>query len=59
LSGNATIVGDGGALLVAETPNAAVELRVVEPSIGGMEVGVIGAFAAKVFDSDRFIKLNA
>jgi hypothetical protein len=59
LSGNASIVGDSSAFLVGETPGAPVQLRAVEPTIGGMEVGVIGAFAAKVFDVDRFIKLNA
>ena len=58
-TGNATILGDADAFLVGETPGAPVEMRAVEPSIGGMEVGVIGAFAAKVFDPERFIKLNA
>ena len=52
------IVGDSNAFLVGETPGSPVELRAVEPSIGGMEVGVIGAFAAKLFDSARFLKLN-
>ena len=32
--------------------------RVVEPSIGGMEVGIIGAFKAVVFDVNRFYKLG-
>jgi hypothetical protein len=45
-------------LLVGETPNAPVEMRAVEPAIGGMEVGVIGAFKAKVFDSQRFVHLS-
>ena len=36
------IVGDSDALLVAETPGAPVQLRVVEPSIAGMEVGIVG-----------------
>lgn len=58
-TGNAAIVGDSSAFLVAETPGAPVELRAVEPSIGGMEVGVIGAFKSKVFDGARFKKLNA
>jgi HK97 family phage major capsid protein len=58
LSGNQAIVGDAGALLVAETPGAPVEMRAVEPAIGGMEVGIIGAFQAKVFDPDRFIHLS-
>ncbi len=52
------IVGDASALLVAETPGAPVQLRVVEPSIGGMEVGIIGAFKAVVFDVNRFYKLG-
>lgn len=53
------VLGDSGALLAAETAGAPVELRVVEPSIGGMEVGVIGAFAAAVMDSNRFIHISA
>jgi HK97 family phage major capsid protein len=52
------IVGDASALIVAETPGAPVQLRVVEPSIGGMEVGVIGAFKAVVFDANRFYHLG-
>jgi hypothetical protein len=55
---NAAIVGDGRAFLVGETPNAPVEMRAVEPAIGGMEVGVIGAFKSKVFDPDRFVHLS-
>jgi HK97 family phage major capsid protein len=55
---NTAIVGDGSALLAAETPGAPVEMRAVEPAIGGMEVGVIGAFKAKVFDPNRFIHLS-
>ena len=51
-------VGDSSALIVAETPGAPVQLRAVEPSIGGMEVGVIGAFKAVVFDTTRFMKLS-
>lgn len=58
-TGNVAIVGDSSALLVAENPNAPVELRAVEPSIGGMEVGVIGGFKAKVYDAGRFLRLNA
>lgn len=58
-TGNVTVVGDSSALLVAESRSAPVELRAVEPSIGGMEVGVIGGFAVKVYDANRFIKLNA
>lgn len=52
------IVGDSSAFLVAETPGAPVEMRAVEPAIGGMEVGVIGAFQSKVFDPQRFVKLS-
>jgi len=53
------IVGDSRALLVGETPGAPVELRAVEPSIGGMEVGVIGAFKAISFDDERFADIGA
>ena len=55
---NTAIVGDSSALIAAETPGAPVQLRVVEPSIGGMEVGVIGAFKSVVFDANRFKKLG-
>lgn len=54
---NTAVIGDGSALLIAETPGAPVEMRAVEPSIGGMEVGIIGAFKAKVFDSTRFVHI--
>jgi hypothetical protein len=47
-------VGDSEALLVAETAGAPVELRVVEPAIGGVEVGIIGAFEAVVVDEGAF-----
>lgn len=52
------IVGDSSAFLVGENPNNPVELRAVEPSIGGMEVGVIGAFKSVVFDVNRFYHLG-
>ncbi len=52
------IIGDSSALLVAETPGAPVQLRVVEPSIAGMEVGIVGAFKAVIFDVNRFYKLG-
>jgi HK97 family phage major capsid protein len=55
---NAAIVGDASALISAETPGAPVEMRAVEPAIGGLEVGVIGAYKAKVFDPQRFIHLS-
>ncbi len=47
-------VGDMEGLLVAETPGAPVELRVVEPAIGGLEVGLIGAFKPVVVDPGAF-----
>ena len=50
LVGNAVLVGDSQSLLVAETAGAPVEMRAVEPSIGGMELGVIGAFVAELTD---------
>lgn len=53
------IVGDSSAFLVGETAGAPVQMRAVEPSIGGMEVGVIGAFAAAVVDADRFIHISS
>ena len=53
------IVGDSRALLVGETPGAPVQLRVVEPSIAGYEVGVVGAFKAISFDDSRFADIGA
>jgi hypothetical protein len=50
-------MGDQSAFLVGETPGAPVEMRVVEPNIGGMQLGVIGAFKAKVFDPARFVHI--
>jgi len=58
-SAGTAILGDSAAFLSGETPGAPVELRAVEPAIGGMEVGVIGAYKAKVFDTDRFLHLTA
>jgi HK97 family phage major capsid protein len=52
------VVGDSGALLVGENAGNPVELRVVEPRIGGYEVGLIGAFGAVVFDVNRFYHLG-
>ena len=52
-------VGDAEGLLVAETAGAPVELRVVEPAIGGVEVGLIGAFEAVVVDDGSFAMLTA
>ena len=48
------VVGDSKGLLVAETAGAPVELRAVEPAIGGLEVGIIGAFEAVVVDDGAF-----
>lgn len=52
------IVGDFSALLCAETSGAPVEARVVEPSIGGLEVGIIGAFAAAITDPGAFAEIT-
>jgi hypothetical protein len=54
---NTAVLGDGSAFLVGENQGAPVEMRVAEPTIGGMQVGVIGAFKAKVFDPNRFIHI--
>ncbi len=54
LDAGVIIVGDSAGLLVAETAGAPVELRVVEPAIGGVEVGIIGAFEADVVDDGAF-----
>ena len=53
------IVGDREALLVAETPGAPVDLQVVEPAIGGLEVGIIGGFEAVVVDEGAFSLVTA
>jgi hypothetical protein len=52
-------VGVGEHLIVAETAGAPVELRVVEPAIGGVEVGIIGAFEAVVAQDESFSLLTA
>jgi HK97 family phage major capsid protein len=51
-------IGDASAFIVAESPSAPVELRAVEPAIGGYEVGLIGAFAAAAFSNSRFAKVG-
>ena len=51
-------VGVRNKLIVAETPGAPVELRVVEPAIGGVEVGIIGAFEAVVAEDEAFALLT-
>jgi HK97 family phage major capsid protein len=52
------IVGRADHLFVGENPGSPVELRVVEPRIGGYEIGVIGAFNAGVFDVNSFQHLG-
>ncbi|HEU0193315.1 MAG TPA: phage major capsid protein [Gaiellales bacterium] len=52
------VVGDSQALLCAETAGAPVDLRAVEPSIGGMEVGVIGAFLSELIEEAAFVPLT-
>ena len=52
------IVYDSKALLCAENPGAPVDLRVVEPSIGGIEVGIIGAFAAAMVEPGAVAELT-
>jgi HK97 family phage major capsid protein len=54
MDSGAMVVGDSEALIVAETAGAPVELRVVEPAIGGVEVGIIGAFEAVVVEDEAF-----
>lgn len=54
LSNPTVVVGVAPMLLCAETAGAPVELRAVEPSIGGMEVGVIGAFASEAMEPSAF-----
>ncbi len=58
LNAGEIIVGDVSALLCAETPGAPVEMQVVEPAIGGVEVGLIGAFEAAVVDDGAFAAIT-
>lgn len=58
LNAGEIIVGDMAGLLVAETAGAPVEMRVVEPAIGGVEVGLIGAFEAAVVDNGAFAAIS-
>jgi HK97 family phage major capsid protein len=58
LPASTAIVGDYTKMLVAETAGAPVEMRAVEPSIGGLEVGVIGAFADAVAVPGAFQKIT-
>jgi HK97 family phage major capsid protein len=55
----AAVVFDSSALLTAENSGAPVELRAVEPSIAGFEVGVVGAFLAEAMDPAGFKQLAA
>ena len=57
LGAGTVVVGDFSALLTAENPGAPVELRAVEPSIGGIEVGIIGAFCAEITDPGAFAEI--
>ncbi len=58
LPADTVVVGDFSALITAETAGAPVELRAVEPSIGGMEVGVIGAFFSALVEPTAFCKVT-
>ena len=49
---------DRSSLLTAETPGAPVELRAVEPSIAGFEVGIVGAFVAELMEPAAVQKLT-
>ena len=51
-------VADMGALLTAEESGAPVQLRAVEPSLAGMEVGVVGGFVAERTAATAFVKLD-
>lgn len=55
---DAAIVGLSRHLFVGENPGSPVEMRVIEPRIGGYEIGVIGAFNAAVFDTSSFQHLG-
>ena len=52
------IVGRADHLFAGENPGSPVEMRVIEPRIGGYEIGVIGAFNAAVFDVNSFQHLS-
>jgi len=52
------IVGDSAALLVGENAGNPVQMQVIEPNIGGYQVGLIGAYAAVPFDVNRFYHLG-
>lgn len=58
LDSGVAIVGDSAGLICAETSGAPVQLRAVEPAIGGLEVGIIGAFEAVVVEDEAFALLT-
>jgi hypothetical protein len=58
LTGPVAFVGFSQALLCGEAAGSPVQLRAVEPAIGGIEVGVIGSFAAVVADEAAFVRLT-
>jgi hypothetical protein len=58
LDAGVVAVGVRSKLIVAESPGAPVELRVTEPAIGGVEVGLIGAFEAVVAEDEAFSLLS-
>ena len=55
---NTAVVGDSQALLIGENAGNPVEMRVVEPNIGGWQLGIIGAFNAVAMDVNRFYHLG-
>ncbi|MBO0713508.1 MAG: hypothetical protein J2P59_02040 [Acidimicrobiales bacterium] len=57
-SAPAVYVGVIEQLVRGENAGAPVQMRAVEPSIAGMEVGIIGAFAAKVIEPGAFVELT-
>jgi HK97 family phage major capsid protein len=58
IAADRTYVADSSAILCAETAGAPVELRMVEPSIGGLEVGIIGAFACDLVEAGAVEELH-
>lgn len=58
LPAKTVVVADSQGFLAAETAGAPVELRAVEPKLGGMEVGIIGAFVSKLVDAGAAKKLT-
>lgn len=58
LPAKTVVVAASGSLLCAESAGSPVELRAIEPALGGMQVGVIGAFASKLTDAGAARKLT-